>query len=103
MSQRLVHTMVALAFASGLTVLALAVAVPGNSAAETHPIIVSGYVYDIEGNLVDDIPITVNMKDGETVISTESATSGGDGSYSAFFDSADWAVGYTVPISAAGP
>ena len=57
MSKRLVHTMVALAFASVLTVLALAVAVPGDSAAASHVIVVQGYVYDSEGRTVDEIPL----------------------------------------------
>jgi len=103
MSQRLVHAMVALAFASVLIVLALA-AVPVNSAADApRPLAVQGTIYDSEGNKIPDIPVTVNMKDGATVVTTKLYTSGSLGQYSVVFLVTEWEVGYTIEVIATGP
>jgi len=95
--------MVALALIPIVAVFVLAVAVPGDSAAASHVIVVEGHVYDSEGNLVEGIPITINMKDGETTLSTHSTTSDGGGEYNYLFEAAEWEVGCTVQIIATGP
>jgi hypothetical protein len=103
MSERLVHTMVALAFVSALTVLALAT-VPVNSAADApNPITVRGTIYDNAGNEIPDIPVTVNMKDGATVVTTKLDTSSSLGVYSVLFGVTEWEVGYTIEVTATGP
>jgi len=103
MSHRLVHAMVALAVVSVLTVLALA-AVPANSAADApNPIAVQGTIYDSEDNKIPDIPVTVNMKDGATIVTTKSDTTGSLGEYGVLFQVTEWEVGYTIEVIATGP
>ena len=103
MSHAYARALVALVLVSVFSVVALAVAVPGNSAAGPNPLVVSGTVYDSAGNEVEGIPVTVNMKDGETVVTTKSESSDASGGYSVLFDVGEWEVGYTIQVIGTGP
>lgn len=104
MSRTYVSSVVALVLVSVFSVMVLSVVVPGESAADApNPIAVYGTVYDNAGNKVEGIPVAVNMKDGDTVVTTKTDTSDGDGVYSVLFMPSEWEIGYTIQVIGTGP
>lgn len=103
MFRRPVSTVLALGFVALLSVMAISIAIPGNCAAADQPIFVQGTIYDSAGNKIPDIPVTINMKDGATIVTTKTATSDANGEYGRLFLSAEWEIGYTVQVIATGP
>ena len=84
--------------AMALTIIALLPA--SDVAAATHPTSVLGTVRDSAGTPVPDASVTVNMKDGETIVSTKSETTDQDGEYSVLFLETEWEVGHTIEVIA---
>ena len=83
-----------------LALLALTLLTTTNATAASHPTTVSGTVRDSEGTPAPDVSVTVNMKNGETVVSTKSETTDGNGEYSVIFLAAEWEIGYTIQVIA---
>ena len=83
-----------------LALLALALLSTTNATAASHPTTVAGTVRDSAGTPAPDVSVTVNMKDGETVMSTKSETTDNDGGYSVIFLEAEWEIGYTIQVIA---
>ena len=87
-------------FAIVLALLALALFSTTNATAASHATSVVGTVRDSAGTPAPDVSVTVNMKDGETVISTKSESTDGNGEYSVLFLAAEWEIGYTIQVIA---
>jgi hypothetical protein len=83
-----------------LALLAFALLSTSNASAASHATAVVGTVRDSAGTPAPDVSVTVNMKNGETVISTHSESTDELGEYSVLFLSAEWEVGYTIEVIA---
>lgn len=83
-----------------LALLAFALLSTSNASAASHPTTVAGIVRDSAGTPAPDVSVTVNMKDGETIMSTESESTDELGEYSVIFLAAEWEVGYTIEVIA---
>ncbi len=103
MFRRLFTAMLSIGFVASITLIALTMAVPSNCAAASHPMSVTGFIFDSEGTLIPDIPITINIKDGASIVTTKTATSDSNGEYLRLFLSAEWEIGYTIQVIATGP
>lgn len=70
--------------------------------AATGPKQVRGYVRDVDGRFIDEIPITINIRraSDNTVRATLTDTSGVDGYYSQTFGPTDWDIGDTIEVIA---
>ncbi len=88
------------AVAVSFAIVAAVLLVAGNSAAEIYPKGVRGYVWDSEGRAVEAADVTVNIKDGATVVATLTDVTDAVGYYSVTADPADWEVGYTIEVIA---
>ena len=83
-----------------LALLALALLSTTNATAASHPTTVAGTIRDSADTPCPDVSVTVNMKDGETVMSTKSETTNEQGEYSVLFLAAEWEIGYTIQVIA---
>ena len=73
---------------------------PSIVTAADHPKTVRGYIWDNVGNELEGASVTINIKDGETVVSTDSDTADSDGFYSVVFFSPEWDIGNTIEVIA---
>lgn len=93
----------ALVLSMGLTaaIVAMLLVSQGVSAA-TGPKQVRGYVTDVEGNFVQGIPLTINIRwaSDDTVRATISAVSDEDGYFSETFEYSQWDVGDSIQVIA---
>jgi hypothetical protein len=87
-----------------LTVLVLAVAfLPRPSAAaDDHPLLVNGYIYDNAGHKIANADVVVTMYNGATpgVSKTDTSSSSPLGYFSVNFGVGDWATGNTIWVVA---
>ena len=70
--------------------------------AATGPKQVRGYVRDVDGRFIDEIPITINIRraSDNTVRATLTDTSDVGGYYSQTFGPSDWDIGDTIEVIA---
>lgn len=72
----------------------------GNVSAGIGPKVVSGYIYDSEGNPVNGANVVVNIIHNSVVTATKSYTTGSSGYYMVSFAPAEWQVGDTLEVLA---
>lgn len=91
----------ALTMALTVALVAMFLVSYGVSAA-TGPKQVRGYVRDVDGRLIKDIPITINIRwaSDDTVRSTLTDTSDEDGYFSRTFGPSEWDIGDRIQVIA---
>lgn len=91
----------ALTAALAVALVAMLLVSYGASAA-SGPKQVRGYVRDVDGRLIEDIPITINIRwaSDDTVRSTLTDTSDGTGYFSVTFGPSDWDIGDRIQVIA---
>lgn len=73
------------------------------ASAASGPKQVRGYVRDVDGRLIEGIPVTVNVRwasDDDTIRSTLTDTSDSDGYFSVSFGPSDWDEGDRIQVIA---
>ena len=95
---KVLRSSVTLAVSIAVLMTAMAALLPSQAAAGPQDITVRGYVWDSQHRDVEGADVVVNIKDGATIISTDSDTSDVNGFYSVMFLAADWSVGNTIEV-----
>lgn len=95
---KVLRSSVTLAVSIAVLMTAMAALLPSQAAAGPQDISVRGYVWDSQYRDVEGADVVINIKDGETVRSTDSDISDVNGYYSVMFAAADWEVGDTIEV-----
>lgn len=95
---KVLRSSVTLAVSIAVLMTAMAALLPTQTSAGPQDMSVRGYVWDSEYRDVEGASVVINIKDGETVRSTDSDTSDANGFYSVMFAAAEWEVGDTIEV-----
>lgn len=80
------------------TFISLLIISPGFTSAATHAKTVRGYVWDSVGRDIEGASVLINIKDGESIVSSDSDTTDANGFYSVIFNDFEWDIGNTIEV-----